>query len=173
MKNIFTYLFLILFIFFQAVVGYETLQKAEKNFQKMLDNQTEELYNKEVEVAILEKRIVALTEELEKEQTKRIEEEQAEERTITHSGNIMDIRVTHYSAEEVGNGTTASGNMPIPGYTVACNFLPLGTHVIIDGQEYEVQDTGGMGGNVVDIFVSSYNEAISKGTYYTTMEVLD
>lgn len=49
------------------------------------------------------------------------------------------------------------------GITVACNSIKLGTKIIIDGHQYEVQDTGGMANNVIDIYVNSHNEALQKG----------
>ena len=40
-----------------------------------------------------------------------------------------------------GNAT-ASGAMPQANHTVACGDLPFGTRLLIDGQEYVVEDRG-------------------------------
>ena len=61
------------------------------------------------------------------------------------------------------NGITASGTQATAGRTVACNSLPLGTVISINGHQYVVEDTGGMGGNVIDIYFSSHEEAINFG----------
>ena len=61
------------------------------------------------------------------------------------------------------NGITASGTQATAGRTVACNSLPLGTVISINGYQYVVEDTGGMGGNVIDIYFDSHEEAINFG----------
>ena len=61
------------------------------------------------------------------------------------------------------NGITASGTQATAGRTVACNSLPIGTVISINGSQYVVEDTGGMGGNVIDIFFDSHEEALNFG----------
>lgn len=61
------------------------------------------------------------------------------------------------------NGITASGTQATAGRTVACNSLSIGTVISINGHQYVVEDTGGMGGNVIDIFFDSHEEAINFG----------
>lgn len=65
---------------------------------------------------------------------------------------------------------TIAGLLPQPGETVhvggvACNFLPFGTVVVIDGVEYVVNDRCGIDG-CIDIFMESYEEAIQFGRRY-------
>lgn len=54
-------------------------------------------------------------------------------------------------------GPTASDTYPVEGRTVACNSIPLGTHIVINGHEYVVEDTGAMGNNVIDIYMASHS----------------
>ena len=61
------------------------------------------------------------------------------------------------------DGITASGTQATAGRTVACNSLPIGTVISINGNQYVVEDTGGMGGNVIDIFCDSHEEALNFG----------
>lgn len=61
------------------------------------------------------------------------------------------------------DGITASGTQATAGRTVACNSLPMGTVISINGHQYVVEDTGGMGGNVIDIFFNSHEEALNFG----------
>lgn len=63
-----------------------------------------------------------------------------------------------------GLGVTAAGNTPVEGWTVACNSLPFGTQISINGTIYEVQDTGNMGDNVIDIYMESHEAALAFGT---------
>lgn len=62
----------------------------------------------------------------------------------------------------------AAGTPLIDNYSVACNSIPLGTIVYIQSSDgsvngyYRVDDTGGMGNNVIDIFYSSYNNVPSS-----------
>lgn len=61
------------------------------------------------------------------------------------------------------DGITASGKKVQEGLTVACNSLPLGTKISIEGHIYEVQDRGGMKPNVIDIYVNSHQKALNLG----------
>ena len=72
----------------------------------------------------------------------------------------MDVETSAYTSYESG-GITASGDYPYEG-GVACNFLPLGTRVQIDGYWYVVNDRCGIDG-VVDIYMDSYDRAINYG----------
>lgn len=61
---------------------------------------------------------------------------------------------------------TASGTVATAGRTVACNSLPFGTVIEIEGYgTYVVEDRGGMGGNVIDIFFNDHQEAINFGRH--------
>lgn len=59
-------------------------------------------------------------------------------------------------------GTITATGEPAHVGGVACNFLPFGTVVIIDGREYVVNDRCGIE-NCIDIFMESYEEAIQFG----------
>lgn len=72
---------------------------------------------------------------------------------------------------EWAGGPTASGVMPTSNHTVAAD-LPFGTKLIIDGQEYVVQDRG-VSSMCVDIFVDSHEQALSKGLYYTDVYIIE
>lgn len=68
----------------------------------------------------------------------------------------------------------ANGQYPTSGYTVACNSLPLGTRVYIEGiGERVVEDTGGMGGGVVDIYMDSYDSCIQFGRQSANVYVIE
>lgn len=69
---------------------------------------------------------------------------------------------------------TASGTVPQAGRTIACNFLPFGTRVLINGHEYIVEDTGSaLGNSVIDIFVNSEEEAYQLGRQRATVQILN
>ena len=69
--------------------------------------------------------------------------------------------MTYYSGPYGCYG--AAGRTLINDYSVACNSIPLGTIVYIQSSDgsvdgyYRVDDTGGMGDNVIDIFYSDYS----------------
>ena len=77
------------------------------------------------------------------------------------SAEWVNVDVTAYSPYECPNEQTASGTVPTAGRTIAVNWLPFGTTVIINGQTYTVEDRGGMNG--IDIFMNSHDEAIQFG----------
>ena len=64
-----------------------------------------------------------------------------------------------------GNGYTASGTLATEGRTIACNALPMGTEVSIDGHTYVVEDTGytPFGDAWVDIYFDSHDAALAFG----------
>ena len=52
---------------------------------------------------------------------------------------------------------TASGKRATEGRTVACNSIPLGTKILIEGFGiFMVEDTGGMGPTIIDIFFEDH-----------------
>lgn len=72
--------------------------------------------------------------------------------------------ITGYTAT---GSACANGNYPSSGYTAACNSLPMGTVVYIEGIGTRViEDRGGMASNVIDVFVDSTSDAYAiTGTY--------
>lgn len=64
-----------------------------------------------------------------------------------------------------GNGITASGTVATEGRTIACNCLPLGTEVLIDGYTYIVEDTGWTpyGDAWIDFYFDSHDTALAFG----------
>ena len=88
--------------------------------------------------------------------------------------------VTHYCCELYahvcgdGDGLTATGIPVAPGMVaVDPDVIPLGSTVIIDGQEYLAADTGGaIKGNRIDIAVESHQEALQLGIRTATVWVV-
>ena len=61
---------------------------------------------------------------------------------------------------------TSSGVMPKANHTIAADpsVLPIGTKVIINGQEYKVEDTGsGVNGKTIDVYYDNHDAAVAHG----------
>jgi len=68
----------------------------------------------------------------------------------------------------------ANGNFPTCGYTVACNSLPMGTRIYIEGYgNYVVEDRGGMSSNVIDIYMGDTGTCIQFGRRTANVYVLE
>ena len=92
-----------------------------------------------------------------------------------NAGPKMSLVGTYQLTAYIATGNCcASGVYPTVNHTVACNSLPLGTRIYIEGYgEYVVEDTGGMGGGVIDVFVGSYGEAISFGRRSANVYIIE
>lgn len=133
------------------------------------DNQINQLHEdlklKEAHISNIEYQVRALVEEQE-----RISVENHDLRTQISRGSLRyTMECTAYT--HTGN-VTASGVYPVAGRTVASNDFPLGTKLRINGNIYIVEDTGGMGNGVVDIFMDSHAECISFGRQTMQVEVI-
>ena len=65
--------------------------------------------------------------------------------------------------------------MPVhPGLiSVDPNVIPLGSTVVIDGAEYQAEDTGGMiKGHKIDMAVETHEEALELGVYWADVYVV-
>lgn len=85
-------------------------------------------------------------------------------------------KVTTYCTCELccgknGGKITASGTTPTVGRTVGCNWLPFGTHVIIEGHEYIVEDRGASWFKGFDIFWGDDHNAALHSGFGRTIEV--
>ena len=91
---------------------------------------------------------------------------QPPERTLVSLG---EYRISAYCPCEKcclkSDGITASGTQATAGRTVAMNDVPFGTHIIIDGHEYIVEDTGGFNSKLVDVFFNTHEEALNSGLW--------
>lgn len=66
------------------------------------------------------------------------------------------------------DGITASGVKASPNRTVAVDGIPFGTRLLIDGNEYIVEDRVGSGKRLIDVFFDSHEEALNSGLWYDT-----
>ena len=98
-------------------------------------------------------------------------------------GQIINGKYTHYCACEIccgkSNGITASGKKVQNGmenpYYIACNWLPLGSVIEVNGTAYTVVDRGGAlsGQGRIDIFTpEGHDAAISRGTGSCTIKIV-
>ena len=70
---------------------------------------------------------------------------------------------------------TATGTRATEGRTIAADprVIPYGTHVLINGHEYIVEDCGGaINGNRIDIYFESHADALQFGVQTVTIEIL-
>lgn len=99
-------------------------------------------------------------------------------------GQVISGKYTHYCACAKCNGNTRgvtssgrriSADMANP-YYVACNWLPLGTVIDVDGELYTVVDRGGSGLSKqgrIDIFTpGGHSTALQKGTGKCTITIV-
>lgn len=80
------------------------------------------------------------------------------------------FKITAYCPCELccgkSDGITATGTIATEGRTVAVDpkVIPYGSTVVINGNEYVAEDTGGsIKGNKIDIFFESHNAALEWG----------
>lgn len=84
---------------------------------------------------------------------------------------IGDYRITAY--EWTGN-PCANGEYPTEGYTIACNDLPLGTEVWIEGVGYRVvEDRGGGGEGWMDLYLGDVSACYEWGVQYRSVYVYE
>ena len=90
----------------------------------------------------------------------------------TVEGTYDLFTITYYCGCDICNGSwgafDALGDPLLPG-TIACNVLPLGTVVYIDGNRYVVRDRLSSiydGENRIDIYVEDHQEALDLGIRY-------
>jgi 3D (Asp-Asp-Asp) domain-containing protein len=112
-----------------------------------------------------------------------VENLEIEEPGITNLGEFV---VTHYCScpiccgeygenrpiDEEGEEIvyTSTGEVAVAGQTIAVDpeVIPYGTEVVIDGQAYVAQDTGGaIKGNRIDVYCNSHEEALERGVFTT------
>lgn len=76
---------------------------------------------------------------------------------------------------EYSSGYTASGTWATEGRTIACNTLPMGTEVVIDGNTYVVEDTGWSpyGEAWIDIFFEDHQRASDFGVQSKEVYVIN
>ena len=98
-------------------------------------------------------------------------------------GQIINGKYTHYCACEIccgkSNGVTASGKKVQNGmddpYYIACNWLPLGSVIEVNGTAYTVVDRGGglSGQGRIDIFTpAGHDAAVKSGTGSCTIKIV-
>lgn len=78
------------------------------------------------------------------------------------------------TAYEWTGNPCANGNYPTEGLTIASNTLPIGTRVYIKGiGERTVEDTGGMPGNVIDIYMGDPGTCVQFGRQNAEVYILE
>ena len=72
------------------------------------------------------------------------------------------------------DGITATGTQATAGRTIAVDpkVIPLGSTVIINGEEYIAEDIGGaIKGNRIDVLLDTHQEALQFGVQYAAVKI--
>ena len=126
-----------------------------------------------IHVNTLEKDLKATQEQLEahrdiiSELQKENSELQEEVEEFLEKWSVGEFEATAYTlAEGNGDGVTSVGVVPKPNRTIAVDpdVIPYGSKVIVNGQDYIAEDTGGdIQGKRLDIFMSNREQALNFG----------
>lgn len=86
-----------------------------------------------------------------------------------HWVSLGEYKITYYCScrrccGKWSGSPTASGTEPEEGRTVACS-MPFGTHLMIDGHEYVVEDRG-VSGKHIDVYMDDHQECLDNGVDY-------
>ena len=144
-------------------------------------NETSEIVkvedNEESELYVPMKSAITLKEEVEKaaeEAKKVVEERNVEETKKPKLTSLGTYKLTAYCSCSKccgkSDGVTASGTKATQGRTVACNSLPIGTKIRINGHDYIVEDRGT---SHIDVFFNSHKAALNFGVQYAEVFVYE
>ena len=107
-------------------------------------------------------------------------EQDASEPLATEPEYIGEFTVTHYcpcsKCCNKSDGITFTGTKAEEGRTVAVDpeIIPLGSTVIIDGQEYVAEDVGGaIKGLRIDKYMESHDEALRAGVVQADVWIVE
>lgn len=97
-----------------------------------------------------------------------------------HQIELGRFKITHYCCEKYdhicggGKGVTRLETPVRPGViSVDPKIIPLGSKVMINGKVYTAEDTGGrIKGNVIDMAVSTHQQALELGVYYAPVYLI-
>lgn len=114
-------------------------------------------------------------------QTVQVEEPETPAEPETRLQSLGTFRVTAYCAcpeccGQWADGITYTGTEATPDRTVAVDpsVIPLGSTVLIDGQEYVAEDVGGaIKGARIDIFFPTHQAALQFGVQYAEVDVIE
>lgn len=136
--------------------------KTTKHNGQMLPVKTEEIVMQEVQNEIVEVGTAVYVEE--PVYTESASESHYEESSYSSSGDWMTFKATAYDPS-VGDTTRMGTPARLGVIAVDPSVIPLGSIVEVEGYgTFSAEDTGGaINGNIIDIFVSSYEEAINFG----------
>ena len=82
----------------------------------------------------------------------------------------------HITAYAYTGSPCANGRYPEAGYTVACNSLPFGTRIYIDGvgiRTVEDTDGGMMGDEWIDVYMGDTESCIQWGSQYRDVYIVN
>lgn len=176
----------------EILVGGEGFSKVTQEFKDKLEQIEQERIALEkaeqerlaIEKAEQEARVKAEQERIANEQAEQEAKQVQEQAKQVEQASVQTVQASPVQA--TGSGTsgqatayiatgnlTATGTVPAPSRTIAVdpNVIPLGSQVRIEVPSmpqyngiYIAEDTGGVvKGNIIDIFVASYDEAVSFG----------
>lgn len=80
------------------------------------------------------------------------------------------------TAYEYTGSTCANGNYPTPWYTVACNSLPFGTELYIDGVGYVIVEDRGAdwhSSNWLDLYIGDIDACYEWGVQYRDVYLVE
>jgi len=116
--------------------------------------------------------VVAVGEKVYPPEAKAVEmPEIAVQETVIETGTVMAIKATAYCpcekcCGEWADGITYTGTTAKEGRTIAVDpkVIPLGSRVVINGNEYIAEDIGGaIKGNRIDVFFATHTAALEFG----------
>ena len=95
--------------------------------------------------------------------------------------SLGEFKITHYCpcpkcCGEWADGITYTGTTATEGRTIAVDpkVIPLGSRVVIDGQEYIAEDIGGaIKGSRIDVFMDDHHAALVAGVKKTEVFIYE
>lgn len=94
----------------------------------------------------------------------------------TYLGNyITTAYCPCYQCSEGWGRKTSSGKLAVSGHTVAVDprVIPIGSHLMINGQEYVAEDVGGaVKGRHIDIYFDTHRETLRHGTRHADVYLI-
>ena len=149
---------LVVSLFFHYQYGIEEARQYEI-MQSEINSLSAKLKDKQEQIDLLETM-------LEQQEVEQQESEQQE----SEPEYLGTFTVTHYcpcyACCKKTDGITFTGTQATEGRTVAVDpdVIPLGSTVVIDGQEYIAEDIGGaIKGNRIDRYMDNHQEALNAG----------